>query len=462
MAWAGFCDVYYAIYCLMLAIGFVVYRAVRVSCASERAPRSWRWTLDILILSVAGMVAGLLFGRGGRFDLFGINVSIRGLYTPMFVLTLLIAARILIALRPHFSVVTWRPSGALARAAIIGVIACAGPLSPVIYGIGERIVDGRYVSPPTYWRSSPRGVDALGLIEPNPSHAIVRWFRDAQQADATAFVDYTSALSLVALAVIGVAIWRVRFRPSAGWLWLTAGFAALSLGPFIYFAGINTYAPGPWALLRYVPIIGAARSPARFAVVAALGLAVLFAAALAALGQRYPHRRTLITATLGALLVFELFPAPRTLYSAEIPPMYRRIAADPRPVRIMELPFGVRDGVSSAGNFSTRYQYFQTRHGKKLIGGYLSRISKRRVDEMRAQPTLDALLTLSEGQPLSPEHAALIRARAPIFLEHANLGYVVINHARAPKVLVDFVVDAWHLEELEQNGHRVLYRPVLP
>ena len=261
--------------------------------------------------------------------------------------------------------------------------------------------------------------------------------------------------------MIAVAVWRAGYRPRAGWIWLTAGFAALALGPFVYIAGINTYVPGPWALLRYVPLIGAARTPTRFAVVAALGLAVLFAGALAALGRKYPQRRSLVAAAIGGVLLFELMPAPRTLYSAEIPALYRTIAADPRPVRIMELPFGVRDGLSSAGNFSSHYQYYQTLHGKRLMGGYLSRISKKRLEEVRSQPTLDALLTLSEGGQLSPDHEARIKARAPIFLARSNLGYVVINHVLAPKRLVDFVTEAWGLQEVERDGARVLYRPTV-
>ena len=92
------------------------------------------------------------------------------------------------------------------------------------------------------------------------------------------------------------------------------------------------------------------------------------------------------------LLVFELWPAPRTLYSAEISPIYDRIAADPRPVRVLALPFGVRDGTWETGNFRPRSLYNQTRHGKPLIGGYLSRVSPRRVERMRQDyPTLDAL-----------------------------------------------------------------------
>lgn len=461
MAWAAFCDVYYAVYCLMLTIGYLAVRIVRVTRAAAPTRALWRWALDLLIISVAALVGGLLLGRGGRLDLFGIPVSIRGLYTPMFVLTALVAARVLVAVRPHIVIPSWSPSPAVVRAMLAGVLACAGPLAPVLYGLGERMIDGRFVSPPVYWRSSPRGVDVLALVEPNPSHPIVRSVRDAQAAAPTAFAEYTAALSLVALGVVAFAVWRAGYRPRAGWIWLTAGFAALALGPFVYVAGINTYIPGPWAFLRYVPLLGITRTPTRFVIVAALGLAVLFAGALATIGRRHPQRRSLITAGVGALLVFELVPAPRTLFSAEIPELYRTIAADPRPVRILELPFGVRDGVSSAGNFSARYQYFQTLHGKKLMGGYLSRISKKRLDDVKAQPTLDALLTLSEGIALTPEHAARIRARAPIFLSRSNLGYVVVHHGFAPAPLVEFVKDAWALEEIERDGPHVLYRPTL-
>ena len=131
----------------------------------------------------------------------------------------------------------------------------------------------------------------------------------------------------MALGVIVVAAWRAGYRPRVGWVWLTAGFAALSLGPFVNVAGLNTFIPGPWALLRYVPIIDAARTPTRFSVVVALGVAVLFAGSLAALGRRYPLTGAPITAIVGLCLLFELWPAPRTLYSATMPSVYR---ASPR------------------------------------------------------------------------------------------------------------------------------------
>jgi hypothetical protein len=344
---------------------------------------------------------------------------------------------------------------------VIGVIACAGPLSPVLYGLGERLADGRFVNPPTLWRSSPRGVDLLGFFEFNPNHAGARWFDDRQTMQPGVLAEYTAALSMVALLAIGLAVWRAGYRPRAGWIWLTAGFAALSLGPFIYVAGMNTHIPGPWAVLRYVPVVGAARTPTRFAVVAALGVAILLAGALAALGRRYPHRRLHITAIVGLALVVELSPVPRTLYSAAVPSIYDIIASDPRPVRVVELPMGVRDGTFTAGDFSARYLYYQTRHEKRLIGGYLSRISQKRVREMRSQPTVDALITLSEGGELTAAHSKRIRDRGALFITRSNVGYVVINHARSPRALIDLATDAWDLEEIAREGPQVLYRPTV-
>jgi hypothetical protein len=149
------------------------------------------------------------------------------------------------------------------------------------------------------------------------------------------------------------------------------------------------------------------------------------------------------------------------LYSAAIPSIYQIIAADPRPVRVLQLPFGIRDGASSVGNFSARYQYYQTLHGKKLIGGYLSRISRRRVGEARSQPTLDALLTMSEGKYISDDQAEIVHERGPGFIDRAKVGYVVIHHTYASPHLVDFVINAWGLREIAREGPKVLYVPTV-
>jgi hypothetical protein len=459
MAWAALSDAYYGVYCLMIGMLYVAATLVRVTRAARLARRPWVWLIDVLIVCFGGLIAGLVLGRGGEFTLLGVPVHVRSLYNPVLILTALVMLRLFLWWRPHVELPTLGPSPL--KVTVVAALACAGPLAPVLYGLGERIAEGRFVTPSIFWRSSPRGVDLLSFVTPNPLHPLVRWFTgDPLVTRPMALVEYTASLSLVALLVIAVAIWRAGYRPRAGWVVITIGFALLALGPFIYIAGTNTHVPGPWALLRYAPGFGLARMPSRFAIVALLGVAVLMAGALAAIGERWPERRRSIGAIVALLLVFELWPAPRTLYSAEVSPVYDRIAADPRPVRVLVLPFGVRDGVWEAGNFRPRSQYNQTRHGKALIGGYLSRISRNRVQSMRENyPTLDALIKLSEKQPLNPSVKAVLEERGDRLVKQANLGYVVIDARFIPPDRARMVVEALKLREVQQDAHLTLYVP---
>lgn len=458
MAWAAFCDVYYAVFSVMMMGLYVLAQVLSVRRREHLTRVPWAWLLNVMILSTAGLVAGLAFGRGGRIEVFGLPISVRGLYTPVLILTVLILLRLAITFRPRIDALD-RGSWVLKFAAIAGLV-CAAPLSPVLYGLGQRIADGRFVSPPILWRSSPRGIDLLALFHPNPNHVLSRWLiGDLQSAAPVPFVEYTAALSFVALAVIAIGVSRAGFRPKQGWWWLTVGFAALALGPFVIVGGANLYAPGPWALMRYVPVISTVRTPTRLAIVAALGVAVLLAGALAAIGAKWPHRRRLVSSAVLALLAFELMPAPRPLYSAEYSPLSAIIASDPRPVRVLNLPFGVRDGTSSFGDFSARYQFEQTRHGKALIGGYLSRVSKRRLASMRADPTLSALLTLSEGGEIGEDDRRRLVADGSAFVTRSHVGYVVVDHERTPPPLTRLAIEAFGLEQIAHDDRYTLYRP---
>ena len=90
-------------------------------------------------------------------------------------------------------------------------------------------------------------------------------------------------------------------------------------------------------------------------------------------------------------------PSPRVLLFGGGPARLSARRGSAGDTRVLELPFGVRDGTSSVGNFTARSQFFQTVHHKMLIGGYLSRVSRRRIAELRRYEMLDALITLSEG-----------------------------------------------------------------
>jgi hypothetical protein len=260
--------------------------------------------------------------------------------------------------------------------------------------------------------------------------------------------------------VLAVA-WRyARFRPSGLWITVTIGFASLAIGPFLRVGGVRTFFPGPWALIRYLPVVGEARMPQRFSVLVFLGLTVLFAAALVAIGRRWPDRRREIVAAAGVALALELWPAPRQLWSADVPGVFRVVAQDVRRLRVLELPFGVRDGLSSLGDFSASSQFFQTLHTHDLIGGYLSRVSDVTKRVYLEEPLTRTLMDLAEGRTPLADQLAAASASAPAFIDRTALGYVVIDRIRVSQAEREFATSALDLTRVdapEETGPRELY-----
>ncbi len=326
----------------------------------------------------------------------------------------------------------------------------------------DRMREGAMVKAPVLWRSSTPGVDLLGLLIANPNHPLMpAAVGSLLAAGPGGFIEQVAAPSFVAVIFTTIAS-RRGIRPSRGWIALTLGFASLSLGPFVHIANVNTYIPTPWTWLRYLPVITDARAPSRFAVIVAMGCAVLFAETFGAWLARAPERRRFLLAMAAVLMAAELLPAPRTLYSAEIPAIYKTIAADPRPIVVLELPFGLRDGLSSLGNFTAQTQFFQTFHRKAVFGGYLSRISEGRKERYRRRAVLGALMALSEGKPLTPDQRARAERGASRFLSTMSLGYVVIDHERASPELTAFATQLLGLKSVGVSGLLELFVPVTP
>jgi hypothetical protein len=329
----------------------------------------------------------------------------------------------------------------------------------MLYALSVRATEGRMVRAQVPWRSSAPGSDLAAVVAPNPNHPLApESLRTWLASQPGGYHDQVASLCLVAVVVVLLAR-RQGVKLDRFWVAFTIGFGLLALGPFVHVAGVNTYLPTPWTLLRYVPVIGEARMPSRFGILMMMGLAVLFALALAAVANRDRRRRPIVLIAAGLALAFELLPTPRPLYSAEIPDVYRTIAVDPRPVRVLNLPFGVRDGLSSLGNFNASAQYYQTAHGKRLIGGYLSRVSERNKAFMRRQPVLDALMRLSEGAPLSEGQRARAHRWAQRFLDTADVGYVVMNERLVTPELKALAVEMFRLDLVQAAGGFALYVP---
>ena len=457
VAWAYLCDPYYAVYCLLTTTFAVVNSVLTLRRSDVPAPnRRALVFLDVALLAVGGLIVGILIRGGGQLEILGMRVSVTRLYTPVLLFTALAVIRLWTLVQARV-VVHIRKLPPL-RVAATAALACAALLSPVLYAMSTG--GGRqWMGPKVYWRSSAPGVDLLAFLTPNPLHP---WFGTTtgawMRSLPNGFVENIASIPWVVLVVLAIAIAAKGCRVPRVWIVYTAAFGLLAIGPFLRVAGYSTYVPGPWALLRYLPVIGAARMPTRLTVMVMLAVAMLLAFALKDLRERSARPRLLLGA-IAALLVFELLPAPRTLHSAAVPSIFNIIAQDRRPVRVLHLPFGLRDGLSSRGNFSADAQFFQTFHEKPLIGGYLSRLPDGEVERVRKVPLLRVLMRLSEGREADAEMKAAAVEKVREDLERFRIGYVVVNRTRTSDELLEFARAALSLQLLATDGEWELYSP---
>jgi hypothetical protein len=455
---AFLCDPYYAVYCLLMAVFAAGWMAISVRRGeAPAAPAMLRLGVNIAIMCVGGLVAGIMIRGGGRFELFGIRVSMTHLYTPMLVLTVLVLVRLWISLRPRIALMPMvlRPHF---KTAAVAAATCVLVLSPVLTVMAAHLGERQWIAPKTLWRSSPSGLDVLAYLVPNPMSRWLGWIASDWLAGGNGgLVENVAALPWTATFAVAVALLYAGLRLPRYWVVFTASAALLSLGPFISIAGWQTLVPTPWSLLRYLPVVGATRMPARLSILVMLGAAVLLTFAIRALRARSDRPWVPVT-IVGSLLLVELMPAPRPLYSATAPSFYKQIAADPRPLRVLTLPFGLRDGTSSHGNFSASTQFFQTVHEKGLVGGYLSRLPSRGLDPYRRSHRLSVLMDLSAGRPVSPERMERAIERAHLYPPHLDIGYVIVHTGLVSPQLMAYAQAAFDLEFVTVEGGQALYR----
>jgi hypothetical protein len=461
VAWAFLCDPYYAVYCLFI-LGFIVgYSMVTVDFRPEPLRRDWWTTLvDLALVSVAGLIAGILLSGGGSVQVLDLRIGLSTLYTPVLIVTVLLALRTWLALKPHLSWIwpAWRPAATLV---VPGALVMALALTPLVYPMFASNSAGFPGPGAIPWRNGSPGLDVLAYVLPNPFHPWLGalsapWFG----TQPNGFTENVASIPWVAVLTMVAATAFHRRWAHIGWIVFTAVFIVLSLGPFLVVDGITTHIPGPWALIRYLPLLGAARMPTRIAILVLLGMSMLLAMAIHTMRNHVRWPRTM-TVAIALLLIAELLPAPRALHSAEIPQIYQTIANDPRPVRVMNLPFGLRDGLSSAGNQSAEYQYHQTLHEKPLVGGYVSRLPAGEVNRYRQFPVMSVLMDLSEERYVTRDRLQEAMADARESSSRLQIGWVVVDARSTSAPLEQFATDAFDLTFVERDGPWKLYKTSL-
>ena len=393
---------------------------------------------------------------GGEFSLASTRVGVHDPHTPVLASTIA-AILLLVARRPQRILLKADALKTLRYPALAGLVA-AGLLFPWLRTAAAQVLE-RGGMATTLWRSSPDGVDLLSFFMPNPTHPLLRGIVEPwmtrQRADA--FVEGVASFTVVAILVLALLIAHRRGSAPKFWLVFTGFFAALAVGPFVRVGGESTYVPGPWAIFRFVPGIGMVRSPGRFAVLAALGLALLLAHALAT--ANLGRRRGVAMAGIGLLLGFETIGPPRRLFPAVLPHRFQVVAEDRCDVAILRLPTGIKDGTRQRGRFSSETQFRQVFHGKRLVGGYLSRLSDETLEAYEENPTLRALLDLSEGKAISAQARREAVRGAEDLSRDVRIGFIAVNKEEASPELRDLIQEAFRPRVINKAWPFAVYIP---
>ena len=324
------------------------------------------------------------------------------------------------------------------RVALIGFTA-AFLWSPVLIPMVREQIGQDYVL--KGWGDSLKlSVDALGFFTPTALHPL--WGEPWQKAlraveEGTARFSDINTLFLgyvtVALAVAGALSAKRAARP---WTWVAVVFALFSLGPVLQvngtwqfdMDGIPVTIPMPFAVLHYLPFVKGNRVPNRNGVLVMLALAILAAYGILWLSQRL-HRRTWqvgLTLLASLAVLFEHAALPLPLSNAQVPGIYRAIAAEPGAFTLLQIPLGWRNSFGVFGVERTQIQYYQSVHEKYILGGNTSRAPAFKMGYFERVPLFQAIAQVEFGVTPSPELVQQARTQAPELMRLYNVRYVLL------------------------------------
>jgi hypothetical protein len=306
-------------------------------------------------------------------------------------------------------------------------------MAPLLQAAAAAMRSGEYVSQAYFWRSAPSGIDAGTFVLGNPFNGI--WGSTVMRIYAALGIfgfDGPFWLSVVPIVLVATrASWRMR-APARLWLLVAAVFTVWALGPYLVVFGVNTGLPLPNTLLRFVPVAANARIPGHAAVFVCLGTAVLLALAVSATPAIRTGWRSWALVSVVAL---DFWAAPLPMYPLESPPIYQQLAAMPAGA-VLDIPLGIRDGFGEEGRIDTSVLYYQTLHGRPIVGGYTGRIPPSVRARFHNAPVLDTLLKLSGGSTDAPLVNGTI---AREFLKSTGVRYVVVETRLATPAVSSFV-----------------------
>ena len=476
LAVAAYSAYYHVVYLALLTVAYVAasWHIGRASIET-RPQHPALFTVRLILVALAALDAFLIVliatTGGGTFSVAGIAISARGVQNPLLVLWLILLAWVLTKWRLRFR---FEPPGAEmfwrgAQAVMIAVATFAVVCLPLVVQAFRLVVSGRYVSQTYFWRSAPRGIDALAPAFGNPFHplfgGLATGLYERLGLDRIEAVGWLGVVPLVVL-LTGRGKWG-DVEEARRWKVVLCVFAVWALGPFLTIAGFDAGLLLPQALARFVPVVENARMPGRAMVGVYLALGVLMVLRVAGMTGLKPCATDTVAQgfspagpsvaqgfspgyvwVLLMLLALDYLPAPIPLTALDRPAVYEQLRTIDDSGAVIEVPFGIGDGLSPGrGSQERRLLYYATIHGHPVVGGYIGRMPPDVAQAYEAMPVVGNLLRLSSGEDI-------ITDETPVGLPFR---YLVIDTNAASPELVEYVRDTLDMDLITSGDGKQLY-----
>lgn len=266
-------------------------------------------------------------------------------------------------------------------------------------------------------------------------------------SENTMFIGYT----VILLSLL--AVYRLKGNKYVKfWLIAALSFSIISLGPLLHvngktsFTEFNTTVPLPYLVLYYlIPFLDNCRTTGRFFVIASLSFAVLMGYGASELLKSNRINKKAAAIVITGLIIFEYLAVPVSISPVDEPSFYKEISQDKGNYALLEIP-ATNDYVAGSTII-----YYQTIHGKPVIGNWAARYPSNARDFELNTPVVRELTYLqSTGDILDQD----IDQVGTSILNYYNISYIILHTNYMNDREIDF---AEKLIQMNLNAERKTY-----
>lgn len=272
---------------------------------------------------------------------------------------------------------------------------------------------------------------------------------------------------LIFFSIIGI-IFRKKWDTEKDinlWFLIALAFIFFTLGPFLCFndyyykwQGVTFTIPLPYFLFFLLPLVKGVLATPRYAIFLIFSLIVLVCITINRITLKIKNQtiKTLFLLSIAGLFIFENCCLPLPVSSTTVPGVYYEISQETGDYAILELPYALSTSYYTVGkvNVSSKLQYYQTVHNKKILNGWIARVPNEYYTFFQSLTGLDYLI-----DPMAPAGQKKINMeRQKIIKNFKNLKikYVIIhpeyyNHFQLRNTL-DFLNEIYKTEPELQDG----------